>query len=160
MPAPKEDPVLLGECLGASLYWKDFERLARKTGFLDPRIFACSQIDLFDAETIAKVGFANFHSMTYRLFKLSDLEDACEDYGQIATYKGTIKESPHRFVLDNHHVFESGKPVLVCANTAGMLQETRLGDHFMIAGDTATHYGAFPGCGGTVFDGMGPSGCC
>jgi len=145
----KEDPVLLGECLGGALYWKDFERLARKTGFNDPRIFACSKIDLLDQETRDKIGFAHFNSITYRLFKLSGLEDACEDYGQIAQYKGTVKESPHRFILDNHHVFESGKPMLVCSNTAGMLQDTRLSKHFEITGNLSTHYGLFAGCGET-----------
>lgn len=145
----KEDPVLLGECLGGSLYWKDFERLARQTGFNDPRVFACSKIDLFDQETIEKVGFAHFNSITYRLFKIPQLEDACEDYGQTAAYKGTITESPHRFILDNHHIFEAGKPMLVCANTAAMLTETRFRRHFDVSGDLTTHYGLFKGCGET-----------
>jgi len=158
----KEDPVLLGECLGGALYWKDFERLSRKTGFNDPRIFACSRIDLFDPDTIARIGFANFNSITYRLFKLPALEDACEDYGQAATYKGTVKESPYHFVLDNHHIFEANKPMLVCANTAGMLQDTRLSRHFRIDGDMAVHYGLFKGCGETpiIASGAAPAGGC
>jgi len=134
------------------LYWKDFERLAKRTGFNDPRVYACSKIDLLDQETINKIGFANFNSITYRLFKLPGLEDACEDYGQVATYKGTIKESLHHFCLDNHHVFECGKPMLVCSNTAGMLRETRLSGHFDVTGDLSTHYGLFAGCGETPLD--------
>jgi len=156
----KEDPVLLGECLGGALYWKDFIRLAQKTGFKDPRVFACSKIDLFDAETIAKVGFAEFDSITYRLFKLPRLEDACEDYGQTAIYQGTIKESPHKFILDDHHVFEKGKPVLVCSNTAAMLQDTRFGPHFKITGDLLTHYGIFAGCGELPAGRQDVGGCC
>ena len=58
-----------------------------------------------------------------RVFKL-DLEDQCEDYGQAATYLGTA-DSPHRFVLDDHYVFETGRPVLVCGNTADMLERIR-----------------------------------
>ncbi len=143
----KEDPVLLGECLGGALYWKDFERLVSQTGFFDPRVFACSKIDLLVQETIENIGFAHFNSITYRLFKLKNLEDACEDYGQTAIYKGTIKESPHRFILDNHHIFEVGKPMLVCANTASMLQDTRMARHFDIEGDLSVHYGLFQGCG-------------
>ncbi|MCH7552255.1 methyltransferase domain-containing protein [Patescibacteria group bacterium] len=100
----KEDPVLLGECLGGALYWKDFERLAKKTGFHDPRIFARSKVDLLDQETVDKIGFAQFNSITYKLFKLTGLEDACEDYGQAAIYRGTIKESPHHFLLYNHEL--------------------------------------------------------
>ncbi len=143
----REDQVLLGECLGGALYWKDFERLAKNTGFNDPRVFACSKIDLHDQETIDKIGFAHFNSITYRLFKLKNLEDACEDFGQVATYKGTIKESKHQFMLDNHHLFEEGKPMLVCSNTASMLEDTRLNKHFDIEGDLSTHYGLFEGCG-------------
>ncbi len=143
----KEAPILLGECLGGAFYWKDFERQASKTGFHDPRVYACSNIDLLDQETIDKVGFAHFNSITYRLFKLAQLEDACEDYGQVAYYKGTIEHSPHKFVLDNHHIFEKDKPMLVCANTAAMLQDTRLTKHFVIKGDTSVHYGIFAGCG-------------
>ena len=56
----KEDPILLGECLGGALYWKDFERLSREIGFIDPRIYACSKIDLLDQETIDKIGFFQF----------------------------------------------------------------------------------------------------
>ena len=159
----REDPVLLGECLGGALYWKDFERLARKVGFNDPRIYASSKIDLFDKETIDKIGFAQFLSITYRLFKLPHLEDACEDYGQMAVYQGTIKESPHRFILDNHHVFIKGKPMAVCSNTACMLQDTRLRSHFKVIGDFSTHYGLFPGCGQTPSassQGKISGGCC
>ncbi|MGZ3427523.1 MAG: methyltransferase domain-containing protein, partial [Polyangia bacterium] len=81
-------------------------------------------------------------SLTVRAFKL-DLEDLCEDYGQVATYLGTIPESPHRFVLDDHHTFESGRPMLVCGNTAAMVQETRYGKHFRVVGDKSTHFGPF-----------------
>jgi len=142
----QKDPVLLGECLGGALYWKDFERLAKKIGFNDPRIYACSKIDLLDQETIDKIGFAHFNSITYRLFKLDKLEDTCEDYGQVATYRGTIEESPHRFMLDNHHIFEDGKPMLVCSNTASMIKDTRLSMHFEVTGDLSVHYGLFDGC--------------
>ncbi len=143
----KEDTILLGECLGGALYWNDFDRLARKTGFTDPRIFACSKIDLMDDEMIKKIGFANFYSITYRLFKLDNLENACEDYGQVAYYRGTIKESAHHFILDQHHVFEKGKPKAVCSNTAAMLKNTRFSKHFEIHGNLSAHYGLFAGCG-------------
>ena len=147
----RQDPLLLGECLGGALYWKDFERMVKRIGFHDPRVYSISKIDLFDQETIDKVGFAQFYSITYRLFKLPQLEDACEDYGQVAIYKGTIKESPHQFILDDHHLFIKNKPLLVCSNTAFMLSATRLKDHFEITGDLSTHHGLFTGCGQTPF---------
>ncbi|MCA9401394.1 MAG: methyltransferase domain-containing protein, partial [Candidatus Omnitrophica bacterium] len=158
----KEDPVLLGECLGGAFYWKDFERKAKDIGFIDPRVFASSKIDLFDAETIRKIGFADFHSITYRLFKLPELEDACEDYGQTATYQGTIEFSPHRFELDHHHIFETGKPMRVCSNTASMVGGTRFAEHFKVSGDHSRHFGLFEGCGETplIPNDTGPKGGC
>jgi arsenite methyltransferase len=83
------------------------------------------------------------NALTVRAFKLDSLEDICEDYGQVAIYKGSLPGSPRRFVLDDHHIFITGKPMLVCGNTAVMLQETHYSDYFEIIGDRSTHYGPF-----------------
>lgn len=144
----RRDPVLVGECLGGALYWKDFERLASKAGFIDSRVYSKRDIDLSNDDIKEKIGFANFAAITYRLFKLDGLEDTCEDYGQIAIYKGGIDNSRHEFKLDNSHVFSKGKPEPVCGNTALMLKKTRFEKYFDIRGDAKTHYGLFPGCGG------------
>ena len=56
-------------------------------------------------------------------FQLQDYQS--EDYGQTATYLGTIKTSPSLFWLDLNHAFEVGRPERVCANTAAMLSKTR-----------------------------------
>ncbi len=47
------------------------------------------------------IGMVDFYSLTVRAFKLPDLEDLCEDYGQVATYHGTIPDWPHFFDLDS-----------------------------------------------------------
>ena len=141
------DPVLLGECLAGAMYVEDLRRMLRGAGCLDHRVVTRRPIELTDPELLATVGMIDFHSMTLRAFKLDDLEDTCEDYGQVATYRGTIAESPHVFTLDHHHVFESGRPVRVCGNTAAMLSETRYGEHFQVHADRAVHYGLFR-CGG------------
>ena len=85
----------------------------------------------------------DFYSMTIRAFKLKDLEDICEDYGEVAIYQWTVPEYPHFFDLDDHHRFITGKPMLVCGNTASVFQNTRFSEHFRIAGDRSTHYGPF-----------------
>jgi hypothetical protein len=104
----------------------------------------------------------DFHSITVRALKL-DLEDLCEDYGQVATYRGTIPDWPHYFDLDDHHRFFTGKPMLVCGNTASMVKNTRYGAHFTVQGDQSVHYGPFdcrPGVGKSVADSGSPaSGC-
>ena len=139
----RNDPVLLGECLGGALYREDFRRLMEKTGFRDHRITHANRVDLEDEEIIRKVGMVNFTSETIRAFKLEGLEDRCEDYGQIATYRGGIEESPHVFRLDDHHLFPKDKPVPVCGNTGSMLEETRLRRVFTVSGDRSLHFGLF-----------------
>lgn len=140
-----EDPILRGECLGGGLYIEDFRRILLEIGCKDYRVVSRTKIDLRNPEIEKKVGMIGFYSMTIRAFKLK-LEDRCEDYGQIATYLGTIPESLHAFLLDDHHLFEKGKPTPVCSNTAAMLAETRYAPHFLVIGNLSTHYGLFD-CG-------------
>ena len=61
----------------------------------------------------------------------------------MATYLGTIEETPHTFMLDDHHVFKTGLPMLVCGNTAAMISQTHYGQHFKLTGDKKIHYGPF-----------------
>jgi SAM-dependent methyltransferase len=137
-----ENPVLVGECLGGAQYVEDFRRLLAQLKCFDYRVVAQSKIQLSDPEIERKVGMINFYSNTVRAFKLS-LEDRCEDYGQVATYLGSIPEWPHHFDLDDHHHFITGKPMLVCGNTAQMLIATRYAPHFKVVGNADSHYGIF-----------------
>ncbi len=138
------DPLLHSECLGGALYDFDFEVLAKRTGFPDPRVVSSGPITIQNAAIEAKVGAARFVSTTLRLFKLEGTDARCEDYGQTATYRGGIEGAPHLFWLDDHHAFELGRPERVCGNTAAMLVQTRLAPHFEVRGTTETHYGEFP----------------
>lgn len=144
-PALRQDQELLGECLGGALYIEDLRRILADLGVFDFRIMCRSSIAITSDTVRSKVGRARFASFTHRILKL-DLEDRCEDYGQVAIYRGTVPHAPHVFVLDDHHVFETGRPMLVCSNTAAMLSETRYGKHFTVQGDKAIHFGLFP-CG-------------
>ncbi|MBU0681989.1 MAG: methyltransferase domain-containing protein [Proteobacteria bacterium] len=137
------DPVLHGECLAGAMYREDFRRLLRELGCLDFRKTASRRIDLGNPGIERKIGMVDFYSETIRAFKISALEDICEDYGQIATYSGTIPDHPHCFDLDDHHRFITGKPMLVCGNTASMVGETRYAPHFTVTGDRSVHYGPF-----------------
>ena len=143
----KSDPVLHGECLGGALYYKDFERMARRAGFADPRIVSKRIIGITNEEIKNLTGNITFYSITYRLWKLERLEDACEEYGHVAVYKGGIAESPFRFELDSSHVFEKNLSVKVCGNTALMLSKTRFRDYFRITGSFDEHFGEFKDCG-------------
>ncbi|MBL3598865.1 MAG: methyltransferase domain-containing protein [gamma proteobacterium endosymbiont of Lamellibrachia anaximandri] len=144
------DPVLYGECLSGALYWNDFQNLAKKTGFADPRLVEDRPITIDNPEIEEKIGHIGFYSATYRLFKLDGLEPACEDYGQAVVYKGGIPESEQTFALDDHHIIEKGRMFLVCGNTYRMLNETRFSEYFEFYGNWDTHYGIFDDCGSSL----------
>ncbi len=137
------DAELVGECLAGALYTEDFRRLMQNSGCADARTVATSPITLSSPDIERKIGFASFISRTVRAFNVP-LEDRCEDYGQVAVYRGTLPEHPHAFDLDDHHRFHTGKPMLVCGNTADMLSRTRYAPHFTVTGDRTTHFGLFP----------------
>ncbi|WP_422467689.1 methyltransferase domain-containing protein [Endozoicomonas sp. ALC013] len=144
IPAPlKDDPVLMGECLSGALYIEDFRRLLTGLGYPDYRLLSASPITIANQQIEEKIGNIDFQSLTVRVFKLDNLEDICEDYGQVAIYNGTLPEHPHFFQLDDHHRFINGKPMLVCGNTAAMVQDTRYSSHFTVHGNRKTHYGPF-----------------
>jgi len=142
----RQDKVLWGECLSGALYVEDFKRLCREVGFTDPRVLSTRPMSIDNAAIADKLGNAQFSSIQFRLFKLPNLETLCEDYGQVAVYKGTITEHKHGYQLDDHHWFPTGKPVLVCGNTADMVGASWLKEHFTITGNRNVHFGLFP-CG-------------
>lgn len=139
------DSVLLGECLGGALYWEDFRRLMSDLGCPDVRVIKETPITLKDHEVVAKIGMVNFLSVTIRAFKMP-LEDRCEDFGQTAVYQGSILKHPHVFDLDQHHRFETGKPLRICGNTFNMLVSSRYAKHFELIGNQSKHFGLFD-CG-------------
>lgn len=143
----QNDPVARGECLSGALYWNDFHSMAKASGFSDPRIVESRQLTISDEELASKLSGVEFYSVTYRLFKISKLEPACEDYGQAIIYNGGIKDSESLFILDGHHIFEKGKIYSVCGNTWMMLSDTRFKNYFTFIGNFEKHYGIFPNCG-------------
>jgi len=66
----------------------------------------------------------------------------CQDFGQTATYLGTVDDHPGRFELDMTAAFEKGQPVSVCAATAAALGRSWLAPHFDVSPPSA-HRGAF-----------------
>mgnify|MGYP003460959410 FL=1 len=148
--ALREDELLYGECLGGALYWNDFHNLAKRHGFADPRLVEDRPIAITDPKLAAKLGNTRFYSATYRLFKLDDLEPACEDHGQAVIYHGGIAAAPHTFVLDKHHHIETGKVFPVCGNTYRMLHDSRFAPYFSFIGDFSQHFGIFQGCGSVL----------
>jgi SAM-dependent methyltransferase len=150
--AVRKHEVLFGECLSGAMTVNDFVSAAKRAGFRDPRVLESKPIEVTDPELSAILGGAQFFSITFRLFKFDDadeatrLDDNCEDFGEIAIYNGGMKDVPFAYQLDDHHVFEKKRPVRVCGNTSSMVGASWLKPFFTIIGDRSTHFGAFP-CG-------------
>ncbi|WP_338882782.1 methyltransferase domain-containing protein [Xenorhabdus sp. TH1] len=140
----KNDPLLIGECIGDVLYYGDFVRIARDAGFRDIRIVASHLKTICNKSIEEKLGNARLYSMTLRLFKI-ELEDSCEDYGQAAIYKGNLPGAPTHFMFDQEQVFETGKVVPICRNTADIICKSRYHSLFSVVGGGRTHYGVFNG---------------
>jgi len=156
-----QDPELVGECLAGAMYVEDYRRAVAGCGCLDARCVSKAELAITNEAVASKVGNVRFASCTMRAFRLP-LEDRCEDYGQVAYYLGTLPEHPDEFILDDHHRFVTGKPLLVCGNTSDMLRATRYAGHFRVIGDKATHFGLFDCSTSSVSTVTKPSGtgCC
>ncbi len=130
----QEDETLWSECLTGAAYAEDLRRMMAAAGFRDVRTVKSRR-------TGDVVEGIRFDSRTLRGFKV-ELEDRCEDYGQVAVYNGTIAGHELRFTLDDHHVFEAGRPMRVCKNTADMLTASRFAAHFRVS-EPLQHFGLF-----------------
>lgn len=137
------DPEVVHEHLGGAAYVGDFVRTARRAGFVDPRIVGRHPLRLADPHLESRLGGVGFWAVTFRLFKVFDLEDGEEDYGQAARYRGTIPGCAHHFALDAENRFEAGRAVPVGGNTARILLQSRFAPHFDLMGDFSRHYGPF-----------------
>jgi len=137
----RKDQQMVAECLGGALYEHDWYDLLEDAGFGDPRVVSRKIVE----EDVLGIPI-RFYSVTVRAFKFSQpLDRRCEDFGQTATYLGTLASDPAKFCLDDHHAFEARRPTAVCRNTARMLSESRLGAHFEVSKPVA-HFGLFT-CG-------------
>lgn len=156
----KEDSVLHGECLSGAMYEEDFRRLLSSLGCPDIRVITRRRLSIDAPEIEEKIGMIDFDSVTIRAFKLDELEDRCEDYGQTATYLGSLTEHRHSFELDPEHVFETGRPILVCGNSAAMVEKTRYATYFKVTGDRSTHFGLFDSGPEMISESPFSGGCC
>ncbi len=129
----QDDEELWGECLTGAAYVDDLRRITEKAGFFDIRTVSSRFTDLVEG--------IRFYSRNIRGFKI-ELEDRCEDYGQVVIYNGTIWGHDSKFELDQNHLFHAGVPERVCKNTADMLSQSRYADHFQVSAPMS-HLGLF-----------------
>ncbi|KAM8902710.1 arsenite methyltransferase isoform 2-T2 [Spinachia spinachia] len=125
----RDDPVLWGEGMGGSLFWKDLISLAHSVGFGTPRLVSASHIAIYDSELKAKADDVSFASATYRLFKLPKSPAVSE---ASVTYKGTVADFPDQLDFDSSHFFKKDVAVAVNGEMATILQRSRFCPDFQI----------------------------
>ncbi|KAJ2782055.1 hypothetical protein GGI15_003030 [Coemansia interrupta] len=124
-PEARENPALVNEGLGGSLYVEDFEQMARAVGFARPRVLAIAPIDVLDRELARQVEGVRFFSITYRLFKLPQAEEdgAAADEGVVSVvYDGRVEGEEAEYVLDVDNRFARGEAVAVDGETLAVLR--------------------------------------
>lgn len=130
----QDDELLWNECLTGAAYAEDLRRMMARAGFADVRVVKSRRL----SDVIEGI---RFDSRTLRGFKV-ELEDRCEDFGQVAVYRGTIEGHERRFALDFGHDFTAGEAMRVCKNTADIIGASRFSAHFDVSAPLR-HMGIF-----------------
>ena len=138
----RSDPVLRGECLGGAMYIDDFRRMLAKHGWESYVCTAVEDIHVSDLALETKLGFTSFTSRTVRAIKAEGLEDAEENYGQVARYLGGMPEMPRYFDLTEELRLIKGREYAVSGNLAAMLEQSRYGKYFEVT-PRGAHRGGF-----------------
>jgi len=138
----QKHPVLVGECLGGALYFGDFLRTMAAAGLGDVRVVSAAPVALTDTTLAPLVPGVSFYSVTIRAFKLplGVAEPSPEDYGQTATYDGSLEGAADELVFDAHYTFPTGVAVPVDGNTAAVLRASRFDPTFTVT-DAGRHRG-------------------
>ena len=127
-----DDPILRGECLSGAMYIEDFRRMLSDYGVRAFYDVAVEELHIGDFRIATKLGFATFYSHTVRAVKSANLEDREENYGQTATYLGTLPENSRYFDLTDEIRLIKDRPVAVSGNMAVLLAESRYAPHFKV----------------------------
>ena len=125
------------------LYIEDFRRILAKHGIAAFYDVETEPLHVGDFQIETKLGCIGFASHTVRAVKCDGLEDREENYGQTATYLGTLPENARYFDLTEDVRLIKGRPVAVSGNMAALLRTSRYAPHFTVTGDTAHHVGAY-----------------
>lgn len=138
-----DDPVLRGECLSGALYVEDFRQMLADAGIGAFYDVETAELHVGDFQIATKLGCIGFASHTVRAIKCAGLEAREEDYGQVATYLGTMPENKRYFDLTEQMRFIKDRPMAISGNMAAMLSASRYAPHFKITGDRTFHRGTF-----------------
>ncbi len=135
------------ELLKRSIYLEDFRRWMRDSGWESFRYAQKRRIVIQREQEKTVYEGRDFIYRTVRTFKIDNLEDLCENYGQSAEYLGTLPGNNQFFDLDDTHRFFIDQPLRVCGNTYAMVANTRFAPHFRVEGSRDDkHFGLYTYC--------------
>ncbi|CAI5943653.1 unnamed protein product [Closterium sp. NIES-64] len=142
----RQDKVLFGEGFSGAHYLEDFRRLMASVGLGGWGVVEARQLHVDNPKIAAQIGPIKYYSFTVRAVKLPEGEgvDLPENYGQTATYSGSIPEKAGEFALDDVRVFKTGVPTPVDATTAAVLEKSRYNSVFTVT-EKGAHQGVFTG---------------
>jgi arsenite methyltransferase len=140
----KQDKVLWGECLSGALYIEDFRRVMERVGFKYYYTVSKSPITVDNPEIERQLGSIKFNSVSIKAFKIPELEDRCEDYGQEAKYLGTLGPGLEKeFQFDCSHTFLTGQKLRICLNFGLVLTKCPLYSKHFEVDPPRLHVGLF-----------------
>lgn len=137
-----DDPILRGECLAGAMYIEDFRRMLLECNIRTFYDVSVEELYVGDFRLATKLGCAGFFSHTIRAIKSDSLEDREEDFGQTATYLGTMPENSRYFDLTEDIRLIKGRPRAISSNMAAILTESRYAPHFEVT-PKKRHIGLF-----------------
>ena len=136
------DPVLRGECLSGAMYIEDFRRMLADNGVANFYDAEVDEVHIGDLRIATKLGCIGFYSHTVRAVKGVGMEAREEDYGQTATYLGTMAENKRYFDLSEDVRLIKGRPVAISGNMAALIEGSRYAEHFKVT-PRGQHRGAY-----------------
>ncbi|ETL46083.1 hypothetical protein F441_04120 [Phytophthora nicotianae CJ01A1] len=155
-------------------YVGDLKRLFRALGTdAEVRIESCSEADAAAIDSavasllppLATASDVRFRRVIFHAFRIHDVEEPREDYGQAAIFNGGDADDKsvvggavlHSFRLDDEWSFDRGIRAPVDGNTAQILQTAWIKRYFSVSGDRSRHRGPFGRAQIYAFTSMAPS---
>jgi ubiquinone/menaquinone biosynthesis C-methylase UbiE len=142
-----DDRRVRNRVVRGAVYLEDFRRWLRAAGWESFRYMEKRRVVIQDKRQAKALEEVDLTFRVIRAFKLGNLEDLCENYGQSAEYLGTMPGFNQFFDLDDKHRFYVDKPIRVCGNTCALVENTRFARHFRIQGNRQDrHFGLYTYC--------------
>uniref|UniRef100_A0A2C9JPV2 Arsenite methyltransferase n=1 Tax=Biomphalaria glabrata TaxID=6526 RepID=A0A2C9JPV2_BIOGL len=122
----REHKELWCECVAGAIFWKDLYKLAKEIGFSTPRLVTAGLFSVEDKHYKDVLGDAKFVSVTYRLFKLPQVQS----HASTVVYGGEIQGHEDELPFDYAITFKKNEECHVKPELATILKTSRYRKYF------------------------------